>query len=205
MRLMLCTSLLAVALSLVGCSSNRRGDGVPTPRPQNTPLADAENEKAYELIKSGRYKEAEQAVQRALDADVLFGPARNNLGLIYYHDGKLYEAAWEFQQAIKAMPYKPEPRNNLGLVFEKAGKYGEAAEEFSKARRIEPDNPEYLSNLARAWMRLGKRDAEMKALLEEVVLKDPRREWSSWARLNLLRLRSDDPNAPVGPATAPAR
>ncbi len=86
------------------------------------------------------------------------------------------------------MPFQPEPRNNLGLVFEKAGKITSAAEAYEKARQLEPDNAEYLGNLARAKVRRGDRDIETKKILEELVMKDSRPQWSQWARVNLLRM-----------------
>ena len=191
------TKLLFVILValLVGCQSKPR-----TPdRSFDTELSKKENEKALHLLDEGKLDEAESHLKRALEADVMYGPAHNNLGLVYYHQGKLYPAAWEFQSAIKLMPYQPEPRNNLGLVFEKAGKITSAAEAYEKARQMEPDNPEYLANLARAKVRRGDRDVETKKLLEELVMKDSRPQWSQWARVNLLRMG----NPATQPTTRP--
>jgi Flp pilus assembly protein TadD len=182
--------ILVISLGLYGCRSSN-SSSASAPR-QNTDTARAENDRAFELLKSAKYDQAEQALKRAMAADVMFGPARNNLGLVYYHQDKLYAAAWEFQNAIKLMPHQSEPRNNLGLVLEKAGKLEGAAEAYSKAREMEPDNPEYLGNLARARIRHGDRDEQTRKLLEELVLKDDRPEWRDWAQLNLLRMRRGD-------------
>src|SRR5882762_8985015 len=162
--------ILVVAF-LAGCQSHPRT----SERSFDTELAKKENDHALHLLDEGKLEEAESHLKRALEVDVMYGPAHNNMGLVYYHQGKLYPAAWEFQSAIKLMPYQPEPRNNLGLVFE-------------KARQLEPDNPEYLGNLARARVRRGDRDIETKKLLEELVMKDSRPQWSQWARVNLLRM-----------------
>src|SRR5262245_28547548 len=78
------------------------------------------NDKAFKLIEQGDYVNATKILREAVAADPMFGPARNNLGLCYYHTDHLYEAAWEFENAVRLMPYQPEPRNNLGLVLEKA-------------------------------------------------------------------------------------
>jgi Tfp pilus assembly protein PilF len=185
--------LLVIVAGMLGCSSKSRSS---IERGFDTETAKRENDKALRLIDDGELDEAESHLKRAMEADVMYGPAHNNLGLVYYHQGKLYPAAWEFQNAIKLMPYQPEPRNNLGLVFEKAGKISSAAEAYEKARQMEPDNPEYLANLARAKVRRGDKDAETKKLLEEVVLKDSRPHWNQWARINLLRMGE--------PATQPA-
>jgi Flp pilus assembly protein TadD len=189
-RVLILVAMLVGAAG-AGCQSNKRVK--PTPDPE---LARRENERALELTEKRKYDEAERVLRKAIAADVMFGPARNNLGLVYYHQGKLYQAAWEFQNAIKLMPYQPEPRNNLGLVFEKAGKMDDAEASYRKAREMEPDNPEYIGNLARTKVRRGQHDEETRALLEELVLKDPRQPWQDWAKLNLYRM----PRPPGEPA-----
>jgi hypothetical protein len=50
----------------------------------------------------------------ALSADLFFGLAHNNLGVLYLKEDKLYEAANEFEWARKLMPGHPDPRMNLG-------------------------------------------------------------------------------------------
>ena len=171
---------------LIGCKSNSssRASGIP----RDSELARKENDRAFALISQSKYDQAEKILRKAIAADVMFGPARNNLGLVYYHEGKLYQAAWEFQNAVKLMPYQPEPRNNLGLVFERAGKLSDAADSYDRARDMEPDNPEYIGNLARAKVRRGDDDPQTRQLLEEIVFKDSRPQWTNWAKENLLRL-----------------
>jgi len=192
------TIALAAAAAMVGCQSG--GARASGRNDQDTARAREQNDRAFELIKQGKYAPAEELLKKAVAADVMYGPARNNLGLVYYHTSRLYLAAWEFENAIRLMPHQPEPRNNLGLVLERAGKLAPAAESYAQARDIEPDNPEFLANLARAKVRHGDRDAETKKLLEELVLKDPRPQWNGWARMNLLRIQSLPPAA-TNPAT----
>lgn len=189
--------LVLVAAALAGCQSHHRT----IEHTFNSDVAKTENDQAVHLLDQGKFEEAEAHLKKSVEADVMYGPAHNNLGLVYYHQGKLYPAAWEFQNAIRLMPYQPEPRNNLGLVFEKAGKITSAAEAYEKARQMEPDNPEYLANLARAKVRRGDRDVETKRLLEELVMKDSRPQWSHWARQNLYRM--GDPT--TRPTTQPIR
>src|SRR5262245_17450995 len=183
LRIFLLLPLCGVSLAL-GCKSNSM---MPNGS-RDTELARKDNDQAFDLIRQGKYDQAQKLLKKAIAADVMFGPARNNLGLVYYHEGNLYQAAWEFQNAIKLMPYQPEPRNNLGLVLERAGKLTDATEAYDRARQREPDNPEYIGNLARAKVRRGDNDQETKDLLEEVVFKDSRPQWSNWAKENLFRL-----------------
>jgi Tfp pilus assembly protein PilF len=203
MRFVVTICLMQLCGLAVGCASshdaarvNAADDG------RDTGKARELNERALALVDQDKYEQAESLLKRAVAADVMFGPARNNLGLVYYHTNRLYLAAWEFENASRLMPHHPEPRNNLGLVLERAGRLEGATESYAKARQIEPDNPEFIGNLARAKMRRGDRDAETRELLEELVLKDPRPEWTHWARLNLLRLEASPPTAP---APSPAR
>jgi Flp pilus assembly protein TadD len=196
--------LIALALiAVAGCQSAGPTSAVVAPGGPNTALARQLNDNAYALIQKARHADAEPFLHKAIEADVTFGPARNNLGLVYFEQGKLYPAAWEFQNAIRLMPYQPEPRNNLGLVFEAAGKTGEAIESYEKARKMEPDNPEFLANLVRAKMKRNDRDEEMRHLLEEVAYKDPRPELRSQAQLDLLRLFPAKRLETIPPPTLP--
>ena len=194
---------LPLAFLLAGCASNGNGPTVTaSPAGPDTALARQENDRAYALIQQRKYDDAERILRRAVDADVMFGPARNNLGLVYFHQGKLYPAAWEFQNAIRLMPYQPEVRNNLGMVFEHARKFDDAVEAYEKARKMEPDNPVYLGNLARAKIDRGDRDDETRKLLQEIVFKDPRPEWRDAAQLELVRFSTRP--ADRGPTTLPS-
>jgi cytochrome c-type biogenesis protein CcmH/NrfG len=193
--------LMLGACLLAGCGGSGThpvtgGDAFP-----NVTLARQLNAEAFDLIQHDKYAQAEPLLKRAIDTDVTFGPARNNLGLVYLHQGNWYAAAWEFQNAIKLMPHQPEPRNNLGLVLESAGKFGDAIEAYERARKMEPDNPEFIGNLARARVLRGDRDAETKQLLQELAFKDSRPKWRDWAQMMLLQqfARPIDPNAPAPP------
>src|SRR5690349_4518113 len=110
MRYIALIALLIVAIAGGGCAAHNKSNSVTLTADgkRDTAVAKEENAKAYDLILKGKYDEAEAACRRAIEADVMFGPPHNNLGLIYYHQDKLYPAAWEFQNAIKLMPYVPE-------------------------------------------------------------------------------------------------
>ena len=196
--------MMALLACVAGCHSSggaaNKHDIIVADGKRDTERARKEHERAYDLIREHKYDEAEKVCKRALQADIVFGPAHNNLGLVYYYQNKLYAAAWEFQNAIKLMPYQPEPRTNLGLVFERAGKINAASEAYAKAHEIQPDNPEYLGNLARASVRMGESTDQTRQLLEELILKEDRPEWRDWATLTLLRMDRDSHH----PATMPS-
>jgi Tfp pilus assembly protein PilF len=191
MKPLIAIMLAGIAFSL-GCQSRSARVHV-DPDGRDTARARAENDRAFELLRKGKYSEAESLLKKSVEADVMFGPARNNLGLVYYHTNRLYQAAWEFENAIRLMPHQPEPKNNLGLVLERAGKLEMASESYGRAMEIEPDNPEFIGNLARARIRQGDRGEETRKLLEQLVLKDPRPDWTHWARMNLMRINASEP------------
>jgi tetratricopeptide (TPR) repeat protein len=158
--------------------------------------AKKENEKALKFIECGKMDKAEQALQRALIADVDFGPAHNNLGKLYFSQTKYYYAAWEFQYAIKAMPDRAEPFNNLGLVYENVGKLNEAIEAYDTAFHMQPTNAEIVGNLARARIRRGDARADVEKLLKDLIYYDTRPQWISWANDNLTFYNKPEPTSP---------
>jgi len=155
---------------------------------RDTQTARQHNARAVGLIKQDDLDDAEKALKTALAADTFFGPAHNNLGLVYYRREKFYLAAWEFQYAAKLMPGKAEPRHNLGMVLETVGKLDEAADWYEKALAIEPDRPEVVASTARLYVRSNRKDARTRQLLGEVVMKDQRPQWVSWARDRLAAM-----------------
>ena len=156
---------------------------------RDTDAARRENETALVLMARKDWPAAEQALRRALAQDVMFGPAHNNLGLVYYHQNQLYLAAWEFQYAIKLMPNQPEARNNLGLVFESGGRLDQAVESYEQAVKLEPDNPQFVGNDARARVRRGDNDSQVRQLLDRLVSLDSRPDWLNWARERLAVMK----------------
>lgn len=194
-----CVALLCV---MAGCASSKNKSPVSEyqtvgkdPR-RDTEAARAENTRAVQAIEKGDYDKAEAALKRALTADIMFGPAHNNLGKVYYRQNKLYLAAWEFEYAAKLMTHQAEPRNNMGLVFEAAGKWNEAVDSYTQALTIQPENPEIIGNSVRARIRRGDNDPQVRQLLSKLVMLDTRPDWVSWARRKLALM-------PAPPATMP--
>jgi Tfp pilus assembly protein PilF len=155
---------------------------------RNTDLAKQKNTLAIAQINQNKYPDAEKLLKEALDADVTYGPAHNNLGKVYFQEHQLYLAAWEFQYASKLMPDVPEPRNNLGLVLESVGKLDEAVGCYDEALKMGPDNAQFLGNDARARYRRGDRDGYLRSMLQDLLLRDTRSDWSAWAKEELARM-----------------
>jgi Tfp pilus assembly protein PilF len=156
---------------------------------------------AVSQIDAGHLDDAEKTLRAAIVADLFYGPAHNNLGLVYFQEKRLYLAATEFQYAVKLMPGATQPHNNLGMVFESIGRLEEAERNYDEALALAPDNTEVTSNLARVRVRQGRKDDKTRRLLEDVVMKSDRPDWVQWAR---DRLASMGRPQPVASHTAPA-
>jgi Tfp pilus assembly protein PilF len=157
-----------------------------------------------ELLSRDNLPQAEAKFKEALACDMFYGPAHNNLGTVYYKQGKLYPAAWEYQLAASAMPEKAGPVNNQGLVQERAGKLEEAAKLYEKAAKLSGEAMQVNANLARTYIRLGRRDSVTADLLHKVTANDTRPEWVSWAQRELATIGMAADHATTAPASAPA-
>ena len=173
----------------LGCQNQAGRGGYETVTPKDmteSPRAAEITAKAADLIKSNDLAAAEKELKAALTMDLFYGPAHNDLGIVYYRQEKYYEAAWEFQYAAKLMPGKAEPKNNLGMVYESVGRLDESAKWYDEALALGPDDTEVTGNLARVLVRSGHRDEKTKLLLSDIVMKDRRPEWVAWAREQLV-------------------
>lgn len=179
--------VLIVGLCLTGCSRLARE----SPRSYTTVVANpsrdldgarAACDRAAKHFAKGDLVRAEAALHDALIADVSYAPAHNNLGRVYFDQGNLYLAAWEFEYARRLLPESAEVVNNLGLVYESAGQNGRAIESYSQALSLDPGNSEYMGNLARILVRDGKDPTQAAVLLRDLILRDSRAEWVTWAR-----------------------
>lgn len=193
-RMRITAPLIIICLVFgLGCQSNTETDAsYESPHSsilgRDTATARRLHTEALNHIDAGEYRQAEAKLRDALDADITFAPAHNNLGKLLFDKGELYQAAWEFQYAIKLIPYQPEPRNNLGMVLEHAGKLDEAIDHYRNALQMQPDNPQLIGNLARAKHQRGDKDNEQRDLLEQLILKDTRTRWRNWAQQEVHKL-----------------
>lgn len=148
---------------------------------RDTAAAREANDKGLAHLQAKELYQAEQSFKRAIQADVEFGPAHNNLGKIYFLKRDFYLAAHEFDAAITLMPSHAGPHNNLGLTLIEAGKLDDAVDRLRKATTLDPNTIEYQSNLARALVQRGDRSDEVITLLRAIKLRDDRVEWRVWA------------------------
>ncbi|MFB3891185.1 MAG: tetratricopeptide repeat protein [Phycisphaerae bacterium] len=199
-RLVWYTLLAGMLLACCGCPPNGP-ENVIVAKDVNrdTAAAAAHNEVAIELLGRGDLAGADKEITAALAADPLFGPAHNSLGILYYKQKNYYDAAREFDRAAAIMPRKAEPRYNLGMVREDTGDFAKAAKAYEEALALDPASVEVTANLARVYVRMNRNDDRTRELLGEVVTRDPRPQWSNWARERLALM-----GAPKPPTTEPA-
>ncbi len=174
---------------LAGCRSAAPGPYSPTDQAaRNTVRAQELSRQAADLIESDP-EAAERLLREALSADLFFGPAHNNLGVLYLKEGKLYEAAGEFEWARKLMPGHPDPRMNLALTLETAGQVDEAIKAYETALEVYPGHVPTVQGIARLYVRAGRTVPELAAWLDEIAMQGETAHWREWAERERLRIR----------------
>jgi len=189
-----CANCLALGLAVgpVGCALTGPASNpyatLQQHQARDTYAAQHHNDKGLEAIQKQDYTAAEAAFRAALEADVFYPAAHNNLGLALLEQGRIYESAWEFQYAAKLMPKSAQPRHNLGTLMERVGHLDEAEKFYSEALSIEPENVEIMGHLARVYLKADRRDETVRELLRKLALRADRGTWDRWARQWLIRL-----------------
>ncbi|MFP4354519.1 MAG: tetratricopeptide repeat protein [Phycisphaerae bacterium] len=153
------------------------------------------NARGIEQLRAGDLDAAEKTFRQAIEADVSYGPAHNNLGKVYLQKKDLHPAALEFQAAIDRMPDHAGPLNNLAMTWEQAwvvdpqlGSLDRAIELYRRAVQLDAENIRYKANLARALDRRGDRTDELRKLIDQILQQDTRADWLIWARKLQARL-----------------
>lgn len=176
-------------LVLLGACRSEPGHQSPYTPPsaaeRQTTVAESLNRQAAERIENDP-EEAERLLREALSADLYYGPAHNNLGVVFLQAGKLYEAAHEFEWARKLMPGHPDPRVNLAMTLDQAGKVDQALESYRAALEVHPGYLPAIQGQALIAVRERRNDAQVVGWLEEIALRGEDRAWRDWARLELI-------------------
>ena len=177
-------SLFAAALVLTACRAPAAPNGPYQPvseSERSALLAEELSHTAADLIYEDP-TEAERLLRSALTADIYYGPAHNNLGVLFLEQGKLFEAANEFEWARKLMPGAPDPRMNLALTLETAGRVQDAIEEYQTALEVSPNHVPSMQAFARLLMQRDRKDQRLAALLTKVAMRSESEDWRAWAR-----------------------
>lgn len=194
---MRCTPLLvccAMLLPWSGCAAPPRSSPYAplSEGRRDTTASQRLNQDAAKVLRSDPER-AERLLRQALSADLYFGPAHNNLGVVYLGRGMLYEAAGEFEWARRLMPGHPDPRMNLAITLERAGRIDDALTEYAAALEAYPGHVQTMQALVRCQLRHGRRDDRTPGFLEEVSMRGTTPEWREWARTALAIRGSEVP------------
>jgi tetratricopeptide (TPR) repeat protein len=172
---------VAIATTAAGCRSAASSPYAPPSEvSRSTVEAEALSKKGADLVGDDPAK-AETLFCDALSKDLYFGPAHNNLGVLYLKQQKLYEAANEFEWARKLMPGHPDPRVNLALTLEMAGKVDEALASYGAALEVYPDYLPAVQGIASLTVRAGKEESRLAGWLGLIALRGDPPKWRDWA------------------------
>lgn len=183
--------IAVLLVSLAACASDHSTSPYLAPGEvaRNTVEAEALSRKGADLIASDLL-EAEALLREALAKDLFYGPAHNNLGVVFLKQQKLYEAASEFEWAKKLMPGHPDPRVNLAITLEQAGRTREALTSYEAALEISPDYLPAIQGIAVATVRSGAFDDRLRGWLEQISTRAHSTSWCAWSRRQSAKAHS---------------
>jgi choline-sulfatase len=90
-------------------------------------------------LQEGKWDEALQCLQAAVDINPKDAAVRNSLGSAYFHKDDLSRANDEFAEAVRLNPNLASAHYNLGLLLRQRRLNKEAAREFRKAVDLDPN------------------------------------------------------------------
>jgi Tfp pilus assembly protein PilF len=158
--------LAITLLCLAACRSTPTLDvyNPPTELARNTVEAERLSREGADALDAGNLADAESLLRQALAKDLFYGPAHNNLGVVFLKQEKRYEAANEFEWARKLLPGDPDPRVNLALCFERAGRVDAAIEMYDTALQVRPEYLPAIEGLASLTLKSGRADPRITSL-----------------------------------------
>jgi len=98
---------------------------------------------AIELIQSGKYDEAEEAIREAIDIDPTYANSWNELGVLFGLRRKHKEAEESFRKAIELNETLAISWMNLGATMNQTDRIAEAENAFRKALAWTPPIPQH--------------------------------------------------------------
>ncbi len=102
-------------------------------------IQSAYNDHIRALAASGRYDEAFDAAQTALQLEPDNPDTLDNLGIVQVRRGDWEGAASSIQKAIDLRPHDGDFHNHLGVALQVSGREKEAEVEFAEAVRLKPE------------------------------------------------------------------
>jgi tetratricopeptide (TPR) repeat protein len=194
----------------------------PAPERSGAPALQAPTGPAWEhkqrgdsLARAGRLEHAAIAYRAAIANDPSLVVAYNELGNVYFAQGKYGEAVTQFEEAIKRKPDYHLARYNLAYALRKAGRLGEAAVAYRAFLKARPGDADGFFGLGETLKALEDPKGAVAAYRKYVTLetRPSEAEWVRKARTEIVALEAaaaaaaappSVPAPPVAPAPVPA-
>ncbi|MCD6155462.1 MAG: tetratricopeptide repeat protein [Candidatus Atribacteria bacterium] len=104
--------------------------------------------RSNELIKEGRFGEAEKCLLRAREMKPDSPSVYNFMGFLAYQKKEFKEAVKSFKKALQVNPLYAEAWNNLGAAYLALSRFSDAKSAFEKAVGLNPNLEDALENLS---------------------------------------------------------
>src|SRR4051794_24899478 len=99
------------------------------------------NERGVALHQDGKFADAEDSYRRAVQAELGYAIAHNNLGVALYHRGDGEQAIAAFRVALEAQPTFAKARLNLALLLSKGKRFQQALEAYRAVLQTAGEDP----------------------------------------------------------------
>lgn len=121
----------------------------------------------------GYWKNSQSLYKHALSVTKDNYLAHNNLGMVFYNQGRLKKALPHFREALRFKPQYIQANNNMGMALIRIGYPAKALPYLGSALRVNPNYAEANNNMGAAFLKLGKAE-QARVYFERVVSLQPK-------------------------------
>jgi protein O-GlcNAc transferase len=157
------------------------------PQPTTQPL----KKQGDELVRAGRYADAEQCYRQVKDSDPQYRGAVVMLGFVLRAQGRLNEARAALERAVFVAPEDPDGHYLLACVLETTGPLDLEISHLRKAVQLRPGFELACKQLIVALMKSGGPVEEATKVCEDGLASTPDSAELHFFRSNLYRLNND--------------
>ncbi|HAW60640.1 MAG TPA: hypothetical protein DCW86_04145 [Actinobacteria bacterium] len=136
------------------------------------------SDKGKSLLKEGRFGEAVQVLEKAVNLDPLFAPHQSRLAEAYFEGARrgegmpvLSRAIYRGERAVSLEPYSSGYQAKLGFYYWAAGRLREAEEAFMEGRDLYPNDPYFPVLLGEFYFTQGRHQLAITEFRRAIDLK----------------------------------